>query len=200
MILDIAVIVILGIAAFGGRRSGLFRTVARLASLVLAAVGVFLWGDALKEWTLGTPWAKSMLASLTDAVESALESGQTVLIEPFLPESTVSHAAEVAALGIADMILSVLCFVVISAAVRILVEVLDKLVFHLPLVRPVNRILGMAFSFGFTAIILYLVVGALGGLSMYTDNAFFSEQMQSSVLVRGMYENNIVLNFLNEKG
>lgn len=200
MLLDIFVIVILVIAVLGGRRSGLFRTVARLVSLFLAGAGNFLWGETLKAWIYETDWFKSAFSALTDSVSETLESGGNVLLSPFLPEGTMASAAETAAWGIADMVLSVLCFVVMLVAVRLLIEILDKLVFHLPLVRPVNRILGMTFSFCFTAIVLYLIVGALGGLSMFSGNGFLAEQMQNSILVRFMYENNIVLQFLSGKG
>ncbi len=200
MLLDIFAIIILIIAVISGRRSGLFRTVARLLSFVLAALCTSLWGDKLKTWMSETKLYERAFEKLSRAVGEALNKGETKLLEPFLKETEAMHAADTVAQGVADSFLLILCFVLFSFGIRLLIEVLDKLVFHLPLIRPLNRVLGMIFSFVFTLLTLYLVIGALGGVAMYVAADFMEAQMQSSILVRAMYENNIVLNLLIGKG
>jgi len=107
---------------------------------------------------------------------------------------------ELTSKGIADSILSVLIFGLFFLVVRLCIGILDKTVFHLPLVRPANRLTGMLASLAITVIVLYLVVGILGGMAAYAENTFFAQQMQSSKIVRFMYENNFVLDTIIGKG
>ncbi len=198
MVLDVCLIVIFIIAVLSGRKSGLFRTVARFLSLGLAAVCTSLFGETLRTWLSGFSIYNTAIEKLTAFVENAVAAGKTSLVEPFLQEADM--AIDLAAQGILDTLLTGITFAVFSVLLRILIELLDKFLFHLPLVRPVNRILGMVLSFLFTAVVSYLVIGVLGGFAMCSESAFISDQMQNSVLVRGMYENNIVLQLFLRKG
>ncbi len=200
MILDIILIVILVGAALLGRRNGLFKTVALLLSFVLAAVCTALLGGSIRAWATGTALYTDMHGNLTEAVTGILESGKTELIEPFLQEGASAQAAALAADGIANAVLSLLIFVAFFVLIRICITLLDKTVFHLPLIRPVNKLLGMLVSFCFALIVLYLAVGAIGGIALHAENSFFAVQLQDSILVRSMYENNFVLDILKGKG
>ncbi len=200
MLLDILVIVILLIAVITGRKSGLFRTVARFLSLITAGIFTSLWGEKLCSFIASSKLYEEMLLKLTESVEKAVTNGKTEILSPFLREAGVLSATETAAQSMLDTFLSVCIFVLFVLLVRILIEVLDKVIFHLPLLRPLNRFLGMLFSFVFTLTILYLILGVVGGLAVFSDAGFWAEQMQSSVLVRAMYDNNIVLKLISGKG
>ncbi|MBQ7033929.1 MAG: CvpA family protein [Clostridia bacterium] len=196
MFLDCIAVVILIAAALAGRRRGLFRVVAGLLAFVLAGVCTALFGGGIRTWAMGTEVYSDAVERFTETVQKLLESGETTLIEPFLSSGVTHNAAEAAAAGIAASLLSVLVFMGMMIVIRVGITVLDKTVFHLPLLRPVNRLFGMVISVLFTLILLYLAAGALGGLTMYTENEFLAGQMQSSVLVRYMYENNYILDIV----
>lgn len=196
MILDFIAVLILIAAALAGRRSGLFRVVAGLLTFVLAGVCTAVFGGSIRAWVMGTAVYSDATAKLSETVQKMLESGETALIEPFLSPEVTGNVAEAAAAGIADSLLSVLIFIVLLTVIRLVITVLDKTVFHLPLLKPVNRFLGMAVSLAFALAVLYLAAGALGGMAMYTESVFLAEQMQTSVLVRFMYENNFVLDIV----
>lgn len=200
MILDALVIILLVFSAWKGKKIGLFRTVARFLSFVLAMLGTTLWGDAVLSWFQKTPLYAETLTRVIAFVDSTLEKGETAILKPFLFGEAGAAFSRSAAENILHTFLSVLCFLAFLLLVRILIVVIDKLVFHLPLVRPLNRGLGMVLSFVFTAVMLYLVVGALGSMTAIWESGFLSEQMKASILVRHMYENNFVLNLILRKG
>ncbi len=200
MILDALVIIILVVSAWRGKKIGLFRTVARLLSFILAMLGTTLWGDAVLLWFQKTSLYDMALKKVIAFVESTLEKGETAILKPFLIGEAGAAFTESAAENILHTFLSVLCFLAFLLLVRLLIVVIDKLIFRLPLVRPLNSGLGMVSSFVFAAAILYLLVGALGSITAIWESGFLSQEMQSSVLVRHMYENNFVVNLILRKG
>ncbi len=195
MILDFVFVLLLIFSVISGRKAGLFLTVARLGSLVLSFVLTALFGNKILLFLQGFSFYDMVAMKLTDVIENALKTGETALIAPFLEEANM--AIELAAKSMADMIFTALIFALFSFVVRISIRLIDKCICRLPLVGTANRFLGMAVSLLFTVIISYLIIGFFGGIVMCSDAEFLREQMVSSVLVRFMYENNIVLNLFS---
>jgi len=166
----------------------------------MAGVFTSLWGEKLQAFVSSSNVYEEVVLKLTKSVEKAVTSGKTEVLAPFLHDTGVLSTAETAAHSMMGTLVSVCIFVLFVLLVRILIEVLDKGIFHLPLLRPLNRFLGMLLSFIFTLTILYLIIGTIGGLAVFTDSQFWAEQMKNSVIVRIMYENNIVLKLISGKG
>ncbi len=199
MLLDGVLVLICLFAILRGKKMGLFRAVAGFLSFGTAVLATTLWGEKIRLWIYKMPWYPDMLKKLTETVEEAIAKGDTHLLVPFSGGAGASALAEGAAAGLAETILSGLLFAVVLLGVRLLISVLDRLVFHLPVIRPVNRLLGMLLSLAFTICIAYLVIGVTGGLGLFDSMDWLSGQMQSSVLVRRMYENNILLALITGK-
>ncbi len=193
MILDGLVILILLFAVLRGRKAGLFRILARFLSLAVALAGITLFGEHIRLWISRTSVYKDSFARLVEAVENGIAKGEYGLLTPFMGRMDAGLAAETVAGRIGDSAISVLIFLLLFFAVRLLILVLDKTIFHLPLVRPVNKFLGMALSFVFTACVLYFVLAGLGSLGAYQNTEFLAKQMESSLIARYMYEHNFVL-------
>ncbi len=198
MILDGIAILILVISVVLGKRTGLFRAITRLISSVLSIGLTMFLDDKVLALLKDTPLYTGLLDALTKKVEQTVQSGKLGLIQPFMTAGgiEVSKIAE----RMASSIFSVLIVIVLYIAIKLVISVLDKTVFHLPLIKPINGILGCVWNLIFTLVIVYLAVGICGGLSLFSTNAFLAGQMESSVLVRGMFTNNIVLNFFMKKG
>lgn len=199
MILDGILLLILILAVFRGRKTGMFRMITKLLSFLLAWVCTSLWGNHLKTFLESTSLYQSIADALSLRIAEALLTEKQSIFKTIM-ESSAQNATQGAAHTILDMLLSGLVFFLFLCLVRLLVEVLDRTVLHLPLVKPVNSLLGMAVSLALTLCILYILAGALGGAMLCSETAFWREQMESSYLFRGMYENNIVLNLIFRKG
>ncbi len=200
MILDAVAIIILLFSAWRGRKIGLFRTVARFLSFALATLATIVWGDAVRLWVSETPLYAVTLEKVTAYVEGTLGKGETAILSPFLFGEAGATFAKSAAGNIVDTLVSVLCFVAFLLFVRLAITVIDKAIFRLPLLQPLNKGLGMVLSFAFTLAVFYLLVGGLGSLSAFEESGFLAGQMESSLLVRHMYENNWMLNLITRKG
>ncbi len=198
MILDGILILILLISVIMGKKTGLFRAVTRMLSTVLAIILTILLQEKVLLFLEGTPLYASILEKLAGNVEKMTTNGQIDLLKPFMALGNVG-AADIAG-EMAESIVPVLIFILLYIGIKLLISVLDKTIFHLPLVKPINKILGSLWNGIFTLFIVYLVIGVAGGLSLFSTNAFLAAQMEESFLVHGMYTNNIVLNFLFKKG
>lgn len=198
MFLDALLIILLVFAFIRGKKQGLFRAITRLLSLFISAGASFAFHDKVNLFLRKTPLYETMLEKLTENAATVLESGDTTLLRPFLKSANMlpNEVAE----RMAGMLVSIITFILIYVLVKLLIQLLDRTIFHLPLLKPLNRLMGSIWSVLFMIIIMYLIIGILGTLSVFTTTPFLAEQMQQSVLVRGMYTNNLVLKFLFQKG
>ncbi len=192
MILDGILLLILAIAAFLGRKTGAFRMVMRLAAFAVSWICMALWGGKMQVFFQKTGAYETLYQRLVSTLQGG-ESGTFF-------GAAQGQAAEMLARSMADSIGTAASFIIIWFLVRLLIWILDKTIFHLPVVRPVNAFLGIAVSLAITVIILYAVVGAVGNTLAFSEAPFWQEQMASSQLVRGMYEHNFVLHWLLKKG
>ncbi|MDD6309187.1 MAG: CvpA family protein [Clostridia bacterium] len=198
MILDGALIIILIIAMANGKKYGLFRMITKLiAGLAALLATVALRGQvvAFVQGTALYPW---LVTQITPGIEKALAQGNTLFLQPFIRAGgAVPQILAESAIG---TILSVLTYVILYALIKLVIYVLDKSVFHLPLLKPINKLLGMAWNLVCALFVCYLVIGICGGLSLFSTVDFLASQMQSSFLVKYMYTHNILLDILFLKG
>lgn len=199
MILDGILILILVLSMLGGRKTGVFRMAARLVSFALSWFLTAMWGRMVKEYLKSTPLYLSALEKLSERITEAVAEGNPGIFSSFLNPAG-QNAAFVAAQGMLDMLLSGVIFFLFLCLIRLAIFVIDKTVLHLPIVKPVNKFLGMAVSGLLALAILYIVAGAVGGAMLCAESEFWRSQMESSYLFSGMYENNIVLNWIIRKG
>lgn len=199
MILDGILVLILVFSVLHGRKTGMFRMVARLISFALSWILTSVWGEPVKAVLRETTLYQSAAETLTLRISEAAAEGNLGVFKAFMDLSGGNMATE-AVQGMMDMLLSAICFFFFLCLVRLLIEVLDKTVLHLPIVKPFNALFGMAVSLLLTLAVLYILAGALGGAMLCTESEFWRQQMESSYLFRGMYENNIVLNWILRKG
>ncbi len=189
MVLDIAFIIVLVLSVLHGRKKGLFGALRPLVSLIMSAIGTSIFAEGLMEWFSGTSFYHSQFDKLVlGIIEKAEIKG--------VPLEAVAEEAEKIAQSTAQNILGTLvtclCFIALYIVFNIILRFLDKILLHVPIARPLNRILGMFFSFVFTFVILYVAIGALGGFATYASSDFIRTQMESSYVVRLIYENNVI--------
>ncbi len=193
MLLDGILVVIVAVAMFTGRKTGLFHTVFRFLSLAIAGICTAVFGESLRNWMLKLPICKEGVLKLTETVEKCIQNGKTELLGPFASFVTTGKTAAIVSGKIAETVLSAILFVLFILAVRLGIALLDKTVFNLPVVRPINRLLGMLLSGVFALFLLFLAIGILGSFGVFTGGEFMEAQLESSALVKYIYENNPVL-------
>lgn len=198
MLIDAILILIFAAAVWRGRKTGIFRMVSRLISFVIAWVLVTVKREGLMGFLTEKGIYTAVYERLLVNVTSASQKGEGGMLSAMQMAGT--KAAEGFATRLTEMLLVAATFFVIVIVVRILIYILDKTVLHLPLVRPLNSVLGIAASLALTFVLVSLIIGAFGGTLLCAESEFWRGQMESSFLVRNIFENNTVIEWLTGKG
>lgn len=190
MVFDIVLILVLCVSVFIGGKKGFLRVASRLISLIMSGICTSICVERLEEWLSGTSLYQEQYAKLTMAINSATDPKETLLMASLAEEA--EKMAETVAQNILSALLSGVCFIAFCIVFNILLRFLDKLLLRIPIASPINRALGVVFSFICSFAISYVVIGAFGGIATYASSEFIRTQMESSYLVRFIYENNII--------
>ena len=184
---DIVVLVCLLIAVIVGYAKGFMKQILSILGLLASIVLAVVFCDDLADYIIGnvpviTDGVKGMVSSLFgsvlgdsfsshDALISALEQSK---IPAFLHEMIASLILDSGfSVKILDVLtkwaLNVICFVgiiVISSLLFIIVKILFKFITKIPLIKSVDKTLGIVFSVLKTLIIIMVVFSVL---SIFTD-------------------------------
>ena len=184
---DIVVLVCLLIAVIVGYAKGFMKQILSILGLLASIVLAVVFCDDLADYIIGnvpviTDGVKGMVSSLFgsvlgdsfsshDALISALEQSK---IPAFLHEMIASLILDSGfSVKILDVLtkwaLNVICFVgiiIISSLLFIIVKILFKFITKIPLIKSVDKTLGIVFSVLKTLIIIMVVFSVL---SIFTD-------------------------------
>ena len=184
---DIVVLVCLLIAVIVGYAKGFMKQILSILGLLASIVLAVVFCDDLADYIIGnvpviTDGVKGMVSSLFgsvlgdsfsshDALISALEQSK---IPAFLHEMIASLILDSGfSVKILDVLtkwaLNVICFVgiiVISSLLFIIVKILFKFITKIPLIKSVDKTLGIVFSVLKTLILIMVVFSVL---SIFTD-------------------------------
>ncbi len=147
--------------------------------------------------TTGTAGAETILGTMPmpDVLKSSLLNNLPSPSELIDVNGIVNAIGD----GLADMVLSVLCLIVLYFVLRLIMGALGMLlrkISELPVFKQVNKVSGLLLGAlqGFITVYILFAV-----LTLFNFNPAFApifEGLESSMLAAGFYENNIIINFL----
>lgn len=226
---DFAVIGIIGVFAVIGLIKGFIMSVYRLVSFVACTFLSIKLSPVLTRILEKTAvydgikviivrnlevWSKSAFSSST-AVPAGTAGAETMLGTMPMPEvfknsllnnlPSPSELIDVNGIvnaigdGLAGMVLSVLCLIVLFIALRIVCGVIGLLlrkISKLPVFKQVNKAGGLLLGAaqGFIAVYILFAI-----LTLFNSSPAFApvfEELGSSMFAAGFYENNVIINFL----
>ena len=216
MIIDIIIVALfLGAAGLGYNKGGL-KLIASFGTFIVAFIAAYLLanstGMALKKTEMGATAAKTIKSSLvnvldltkgdnpvagvvTDIASSIPVGGDIIqkLVNKINKELQASSAvlANYLFIGIGFMLIFRTAKVVLSIAFFIL-----ELIFELPLLKEMNKLVGLGLECGFMLIKIWMVFGLISFMSPIDFMAKAVKLLNDTVLAKLIYDNNWLLSFI----
>ena len=220
MIIDIIIVALfLGAAAVGYNKGGL-KLIASFGTFIIAFGAAYLLagttGTALKKTELGvtaTKTIKTSLVKVLDLNNSNNAIGKTIEeITESIPvggdilgrlvkkinkglqtnsNTLANNVIHYLFLGIGFMLVFITAKVVLSIAFFIL-----ELIFELPLLKEMNKLLGLGIESGFMLIKIWMVFGLISFMSPIDFMAKVMQLLNDTVLAKLIYDNNLLLSFI----
>ncbi len=123
----------------------------------------------------------------------------------FLPDiiqSSVDGVTKQASMTVSEIALNIISMLIVFLLVRIILWVVAKLLdvaTKLPVIHGCNKVLGGLFGAISGMLIVYVVLGLLAFTTLLNTTTDFGRTVQNSLFLSEMYENNILLYFLQSK-
>lgn len=222
-ILDIIILAIVIFCIIRGAKKGAVRTAFSLLSFVVALMLTFMFASPLTQYIEQQPFGIEMHASVEQAIEvkinGILKKGnegtsnttedivKSLSVPEFMKKSLLMQsdffvrnadipAAKAVADALASAYMKIICSVFLFIALLILLWLLRhlcELIFKLPILKEINRLLGGVAGFVNGIFIAYLVLSAVSALSGLPYFAWLAQAQESSFIFRYVYEYNILL-------
>lgn len=210
MILDIVLIIILLISGFIGYKKGLVGVVLSIVSLILAIIlAVFLQSTVASylynETAIGTMVESSIKTTIETEIENRLNSeveeiDENKFIDMFFePQELATTMVDESANKITMFILKGISFVGIFILVFIICYILRmilNIVFKLPILNSINKVGGVSLNVLKTVFKIWILLAIIYFVSFVPLVETINNFIDSSVVTKFLYENNIIVNIL----
>lgn len=203
MVLDLIFMLIMAVCIIIGIKQGFVRSLLGIASLFISIVAsVYLYKPFI-DLLYGIPAVSgvidSIIAGIKNAIMSALGSGGTENLPPFLGVligDKIAAGSDVIATSLAEAVFSCILVIVFIILVRIAIAIIVKalnLFTRLPVIKQFNGLLG-----GFTGlitgiIICYIAATVLFVWSSAESGAWINEALTSSGVAKHFFETNTLI-------
>lgn len=100
---------------------------------------------------------------------------------------------------ISDVVISVLAWIIIYFAVRVVVAVITVIfdgIMSIPILKSINNLAGLIIGFVMGVFRIYLLLAIIYFISNVTSTAFFINIIQTSSLINAMYNSNLIINLI----
>lgn len=100
---------------------------------------------------------------------------------------------------ISDVVISVLAWIIIYFAVRVVVAVITVIfdgIMSIPILKSINNLAGLIIGFVMGVFRIYLLLAIIYFISNVTSTAFFINIIQTSSLISTMYNSNLIINLI----
>lgn len=215
LVLDIVAIVLILIAVIEGRSRGFVRMLWRVGAWLVTLVLVLILVKPVTEWAMTTDTVQKMIYNFShefalDMVKSNVNSLTPEKISEItnipvmlIPENWGSTVPiEDGAVSLAQNVAAVLVKLVTALGLFIVIRILMSIVFRilnlatkLPIIKGVNRLLGMVMGLINIMFIFYIVLGAVA--LCIDSGSQWDIAINSTYIVKYFYNNNILLNLIN---
>lgn len=120
--------------------------------------------------------------------------GNVVDIEE-MKNQTISNVS----IKIADVVISILAWIIIYFAVRIVVAVVAAIfdgIMSIPILKSINNLAGLVIGFVMGIFRIYLLLAIIYFISNIINTAFFINIIQTTSIINAMYNNNLIINLI----
>ena len=199
----IAVFVIIG--SVRGLVKSLFGLGSIVLSLVLALTLYPVVSDVIEKSPVGDFVYENVENIFGEDKKETLEENEKQILPDIIREpinAAAESAKDTVSKSIADAAINIMGMLVVFLLVKILIWILGKVIdimTHLPIIHGCNKFLGAVFGGVSGVLVTYLLLGVLTFTTILNTTTDFGRTVQSSMLVSKMYENNILLYFLQDK-
>lgn len=204
MIADICVIAIVAFFVYIGYRSGLMRSVVRIASYIVSIiVSLFLY-PVISDILIKTPIYEKLTSIISEKyiMQDFADSASVTfgILAKYVERGAESVASGIAG-SIATLIINVLAFVVVLILSKLIIRIVSRtfnIFTKLPVIKQFNR-LGGAILGGLSGVlVLYIAFAVLFLFSPIDPQSRVAAEIEESTLASEIYENNIIVNFIGE--
>lgn len=212
-IADFVLIAIIAVFVIVGSSRGLVKTLFGLGSIVLSIILALtlypMVSDILAESPVGVIVQESVSNLLGQAEHGGVQPQTTAEPESVLPDivqNTLTDAAQQTTQAlttvVTDAALNIISMLIVFILVKILLWILAKildLATKLPVIHGCNKLLGGVLGCVSGILVVYLLLGLLTFTTLLNTTSDFGRTVQNSLILSQMYENNILLYFLQLK-
>jgi len=202
MILDVIFIVAVIWMAFLGRKRGFVRTILQIVSTILSVIVALLIKEPVTKFIEKTGFYRNNIQQVVKIITPKIESSSITsdkamgfVINKVIGENVnnaINSTSESIAKAIIGVIITVLVFVLAFFIIRFFAKLIEN-VFRLPGLNFANRLAGMIWGVAVVFLISYVLLAICSGTALMGSGGFFIKQMESSYIVKSLYENNLLI-------
>ncbi len=203
MVLDLIFVLILAVCIIMGIKQGFVRSLLGIASLFVSIIAAVYLYKPFIDMLYGIPAVSgvidSIIVGIKNAILSALSSGETQNIPPFLGVfmgNMVATSNEMIAGALAEAAFSCILVIVFIILVRIAIAVLVKalnLFTKLPVIKQFNGLLGGIMGLVTGILICYIAATILFVWANTGNVAWINESLTGSAVAKHFFETNILI-------
>ena len=183
---DIIVVAIVVISLIIGYKRGFVKSISKLICWVVAIFVAKLLNPIVSGFIKNS--------TMGEAITEKFSEGTQSLIPENMPQF-IAGTGEGIALGLADVVISIVSVLIVVIATYIIANILVKvfnLVAKLPVISFVNRLLGAFAGLATGVIIVYLLLA----LVVVFNVSECQEMIDKSIIAYTLYRHNIFINFI----
>ncbi len=203
MVLDLIFVIIIAVCVIIGIKQGFVKSLLGIASLFVSIIAAVYLYKPFIDMLYGIPSVAgvidSIIAGIKNAILSALGTGETQNIPPFLGVfigNMVSEGNEMIAAALAEAAFSCILVIVFIILVRIAIAVAVKalnLFTKLPVIKQFNGLLGGIMGLITGVIVCYIAATILFVWSSTEGGIWINEALASSNVAKHFFETNILI-------
>lgn len=210
IILDIVIIAIMALSIFLGYRKGLIKVAVSLFALLIAIVVTLLFykpvSDVIIEKTdLDEQIEEAIIENASKKIEeeSSEEEGNVIENLQQYVDNTVAETqneiVESAAQVISVRVINIIAIIGLFLATRlllILLVLISNIITELPIIKQFNDLGGIIYGIIRGLVIIYVILAIVYFIVSMSANTNITNLIDSSIITKFMYSNNILLNLI----
>ena len=197
IILDVAILLLIGISTFIGYKLGLIKVAFGILSFIIAIlISLLLYRPISNVITNHTPIPEKIESQIESRLTSENKES-TSFIDNYY-NNAKNASAKMIAKNITSTIINIGSALIVFLLVRIILLFLrfsTDLIAKLPLIKQCNQVGGFLYGIIAGFVIVYLIFTIISILSPLMDLSTFLKVINSSIIGNIMYNNNIIFMF-----
>lgn len=217
-ILLIIILAVFALSVFIGYKNGFLKTVFSLVSWIIVLVlcnyvTPIVTNVLIEKTDIEVMVQATVDAKIDEVIAETLETSSVTELEAALPaelktallgeneslQDVVANGAALDTTSLVNGIVSILGFVITVVSLRIIlmvVEIVLTIVGKLPLIGPLDKLLGLVCGAGQGVILCWVVLAAVSVLALTGINTEFATYISQSELLTWLQDNNVLLNLI----